>query len=270
MDFKKISLTLTVIYFSISLSAQRTYLPLIEGNDTIGFFKGNTSNPYKSKFLFKSSKADKFLESHPDLDFEWSSDQMKNDVYLKWNPYPNISSDIFDITRIEVTTGKNYAQGTFKEISPTAIVKKEGTAKELYQLALNYINETYKSPENVIKGKVDGEYLKINGSMKNLNKLKVLGTAIYYDGRYTIEFRFKDGKFKVDIISLEYYTPPSKYVSGGWNSYRMLFRIKDKNGKSLPENWRNLYFANNYFTELIQSFKEYTSISERNTSDDDW
>ena len=68
------------------LTAQKTYLPLTVGTDTIGFFEGNAFDPYKKKYLFKSTQADKFVESHPDLDFEWSTNEQTYELKLKWNP----------------------------------------------------------------------------------------------------------------------------------------------------------------------------------------
>ena len=155
-------------------------------------------------------------------------------------------------------------------MSRTAIVEKEGNSQELYQLALDWVNETYKSPESVIKGKVEGKYLKINGSVSGLWAVSVLKNTNFYQGRYTIEFRFKDGRFKVDIINLEYYVPPYQGMGNVWVPHITIFRIKNGDGKKLENGWRNLSFANNYFNELIEGFKVYSGLVSSDSSNDDW
>ena len=75
MILNRLLITAALMLFSMTLTAQKTYLPLTVGTDTIGFFEGNAFDPYKKKYLFKSTQADKFLESHPDLDFEWSTNE---------------------------------------------------------------------------------------------------------------------------------------------------------------------------------------------------
>jgi len=73
MILNRLLITAALMLFSMTLTAQKTYLPLTVGTDTIGFFEGNAFDPYKKKYLFKSTQADKFVESHPDLDFKWST-----------------------------------------------------------------------------------------------------------------------------------------------------------------------------------------------------
>ena len=43
------------------------------------------------------------------------------------------------------------------------VIDVEGrSAKQLYDNTYKYIIKTYKNPDNVIKGKIEGEYLKYN------------------------------------------------------------------------------------------------------------
>ena len=88
----------------------------------------------------------------------------------------------------------------------------------------------YKSAEDVIKGDIEGEYLKINGFTSNLFQATALGMTTYYDARYTIEMRFRDGRFKFDLISLEQYFPASQYSAGGWYANNFSFQIENRKG----------------------------------------
>ena len=74
---------------------------------------------------------------------------------------PLLSFGQFKINEVTITEGAKFAQGKYKVLETIAVVEKEGTAQELYQKTLDWINVTYKSPEDVIKSKIKGEYLKI-------------------------------------------------------------------------------------------------------------
>jgi hypothetical protein len=89
-------------------------------------------------------------------------------------------------------------------------------------------------------------------------QVKPLATPLFFDIKYTIEFRFKDNKFKVDIINLEQYTPPSQYVTGGWSDYSLTFKIEKKNGKPYKDGVKNLDAVTTYFNNLITSVKDYS------------
>lgn len=179
-----------------------------------------------------------------------------------------LSAQYFEITDKDVTTGSKMLQGKFRTMSTTAVAQKEGSAAELYQKAINWVNENYKSPEDVIKGKIENEYLKINGSLNNFMKVYALGMLTGYDGRYTIEFRFRDGRFKVDIISAEFYIPSSQYVTGGWQNYSFTYRLANRKGK-LDKGGRASYDrASSYFNGIVDDIVNYTQGNSPASSDD--
>lgn len=96
------------------------------------------------------------------------------------------------------------------------VINAEGkTAKQLYDNAIRYVNKTYKNPENVIKGKTEGEFLKFITHVSNFLIVNNAGAKISIDGDYTIELNFKDGKVKFEVVSLDMYSR-----TGG---YRVLF-----------------------------------------------
>lgn len=92
------------------------------------------------------------------------------------------------------------------------VVNAEGkTAKQLYDNALKFINKNYKSPDDVIKGKTDGEYLKFITHVSNFLIVNNSGAKITIDADYTIELNFKDGKAKFEIIALDMYAQNGGY-----------------------------------------------------------
>lgn len=121
-------------------------------------------------------------------------------------------------------TATFYSQESFvynqQGLSPKFIVKKIDSLNtaQLYLKAIDWIKETYKNPDKVIKAKFENEKVRFSGAQSNYLMSKVLLTPILYDVRYTIEIAVKDGKYKFEPISFEYYLPASQYSSGGWAS----------------------------------------------------
>ena len=126
MILNRLLITAALMLFSMTLTAQKTYLPLTVGTDTIGFFEGNAFDLYKKKYLFKSTQADKFVQSHPDLDFEWSTNEPTYELNLKWNLF-SISVPAFSQDLVE------YDKGTFIEYDK-GIFTRNGERLEMYQI----------------------------------------------------------------------------------------------------------------------------------------
>ena len=79
------------------------------------------------------------------------------------------------------------------------------SAKQLYDASVNFINETYKNPDIVIKGKIDSEYIRHEGYVKSITTVWVKNsfTKNEYNvsSSFVIELRFKSGKFRYEIFS---------------------------------------------------------------------
>ena len=183
---------------------------------------------------------------------------MKTIYIFLFLPFSLLAQVSFDVTYDEVTEGANSAQGKFATVSSTIVIEKEGTAEELYTSTKNWLNEYYKSAEDVIKGDIENKYIKINGFVSSLLSQNVIGTMFYYDVRYTIEFRFKENKFKVDIINLEQYFEATQYTSGGWSNTGMRYKIEKKNGKPDTNGERNLNSVTAHFNALVNSLNDYS------------
>ncbi len=109
------------------------------------------------------------------------------------------------------------------------------TAKQLYDNAIKYVNEKYKNPEEVIKGKTDGEYLKFDTYVSDFLLYNNSGAKIPIQATYTTELRFKDGKVKYEIISLDMKAKTGNYhilFSGGLMEGYIVYK---KNGKLFKE-----------------------------------
>lgn len=187
-----------------------------------------------------------------------------------------VNAQEFEIRKVVIEEGTNAQQGTFKFIKPVLVLEANGTSTELYQKAINWVNETYKNPEEVIKGKVEGDYLRLEGSVSNLLRMSVIGTMYYYDVRYTVKLNFRDGRFKYEITKIEQYYPATQYSAGSWtsilNNGEVGYKTANRKGKAKKDGVANLEALNSYFQNLGISIKDYMDKNDASEtgSDDDW
>lgn len=143
------------------------------------------------------------------------------------------------------------------------------TESELYKKALQWIEVTYKNPKEVLKGNIENDYIRFQGSKPGLVVMNALGRHPY-DSRYMIEITFKNGKCKFDIIELEYYTPYSQYSPGGWNSFPMT----NTSGYFKKGELRNSckYFTEipDYFNTLKSEFVAFMNSDNIPSKKSDW
>tara|TARA_B100000427_G_C15333201_1_gene517800 strand:- start:47 stop:679 length:633 start_codon:yes stop_codon:yes gene_type:complete len=191
----------------------------------------------------------------------------------------------FEVEEIQIDSGANAYQGTFKKFKPLLVLEVNGSPVELYNKTINWVNETYKNPDEVIKGKVEGKYVRINGFASNMITQNVLGTIFYYNIRYSIEIKFKENKFRYEVTKMEQYFEPSSVSSGGWYEIPFNFKVAKRKGKAnkktgIRKEGKTLKYGvetyeriKAYFENLGIGLKEYmenTDNAEQDGSDDDW
>jgi len=162
-------------------------------------------------------------------------------------------------------TFKDEKSRTWTTIGGTyAVLEIEGTTEELYQLVVNWVNETYNDPEEVIISQTDSKFLKIQGSKENLFHSAMAS----WDAKYRLSFKFKENKVKMEINDLEYYIAPSKYsIISGWQSKNKIATLK-KNGKPYGQGTKDLEAITVYFNMLANSLINFKG--NPNMQDDDW
>jgi len=144
-----------------------------------------------------------------------------------------------------------------KDLEKTYLVLETGslTAKQLYDNAIKYINEKYKNPEEVIKGKTDSEFLKFETYVPDFLLYNNSGVKIPIQATFTTELRFKDGKVKYEIISLEMKAKSGNYqvlFSGGLFEGYIIYK---KNGKLFKKETKA--DIENYFDTYVVGLLEY-------------
>ena len=128
--------------------------------------------------------------------------------------------------------------------SYVVIQVKDKSAKELYNQSINYINKFYKNPDVVIKGKIDGEYLRFNTYARSITTMKNVIARTYIDAKYTTELSFKDGKIKFEIIDIQLLVEgrnPIYFVGSGISSF-YIFNTKGKLERADAKSGIEAYF----------------------------
>jgi len=143
---------------------------------------------------------------------------------------------------------------------------------EIYQKSLNWIKETYKNPDEVIKTTIENEKVRFEGVEMDYLCEKVLASTFCYNTKYTIEIEFRDGKYKFTPLSMSYRQPPttSAYAStsggdvtidlrNGSDFYNKRGALK-KQTQSMPESIENLF--NSLNERLMKYLNEDSSKKE--------
>lgn len=122
---------------------------------------------------------------------------------------------------------------------------------EIYSKTMNWIKETYKNPDLVLKMKIENEKLRLDALAINLLKCRGLRQNL----NYTLEISFKENKYKFEIVSLLYETTDYKAIPNFKTDTRMI-----KNFGNTPTD------IENYFNKLNKNLEEYIC----NKVDDNW
>lgn len=142
---------------------------------------------------------------------------------------------------------------------------------QLYKKTLDWISVTYKNPKEVLKAQIENDYIRIEGSKHGLVCITRL-IKFCYESRYQIEISFKDGKYKFDVIKIEYYVEPSKYGPGGWYDYQLtnMNEYFKKSGEIRGAYEDSQLQFPKFFNELNSELSVFLKSSEIPSKKSDW
>ena len=125
------------------------------------------------------------------------------------------------------------------------VIQAEGkTPKQLYENAIKFINTNYKSPDETIKSKSEGQFLKFETTAPDFMYF-TNGVKIFVTAKYTTELYFKDGKAKYEITALEMHTTadnkPVTFTAGSfdWSIFSPKGVVKKESAKADLEKYFN-------------------------------
>ena len=116
------------------------------------------------------------------------------------------------------------------------LIKDGMSVADGYKMVTEWINVTYNTPKEVIKGDVENQYIRIEGFGGSVRCSKMLGELKCQDIKYSISLEFKDNKMKFQLTNLEVYYDPTDPSNApgysGWIGYDpQHMDMTKKNGK---------------------------------------
>ncbi|MEQ3501124.1 DUF4468 domain-containing protein [Tenacibaculum sp. SSH1-16] len=144
-------------------------------------------------------------------------------------------------------------------IKPIIVEVKGMKAPEIYNNALNWVQEYYNTPDYVLKANIPNKKIRVNGLEKNAWWYKALGSKMYYDIEYNLEISFKEGKYRfyIDI----------KNANSVGTGYKTFF--KKKTGKVKRAAKDAVPSLEKTINNLSLSFYNYVT-GKTVTKDEDW
>ncbi|MBI9041250.1 DUF4468 domain-containing protein [Lutibacter sp.] len=148
-------------------------------------------------------------------------------------------------------------------VEPIVIEVDDISTAELYNKALNWVQETYKNPNKVLKANIENEKIRIDGFASNAWWYKSMGIQNSYNMEYSIEISFKDGRYRFEYIVGQF------FIAGGQKvlyDYRTFYKKDGVIRKSYVDAVPSLEQTMN---ELSLSFYNYVSGKTTN-KEKDW
>lgn len=133
------------------------------------------------------------------------------------------------------------------------------TADQIYSKTMNWIKETYKNPDEVLKMTIENQKVRINGIASNLLFVKKYTFPL----EYSIEIAIKNGMYKFELLSL------NSIVDGktGADFKNVPYmKTNKRNIKTFGESPKKI---ENHLNSLNVSLKNYME-SESDSNDEDW
>ena len=84
-------------------------------------------------------------------------------------------------------------------VQPIVVNIDSFSISTLYQKTLNWVQENYKNPKEVLKANIENETIRADGYKKNAWFYKSLGMKQEYDMEYSFQVDFKEGKVRLTL-----------------------------------------------------------------------
>ena len=117
-------------------------------------------------------------------------------------------------------------------IEPIVIIVDSLNASQLYRKTLNWIQENYKNPREVLKVDLKNEKVRIEDIKKNVWFYSISDTTFYYDVEYFFNVNFEYNKISMSFDFGNTWNRSAQYVT---HSYRINYKkLWKQNGEVHP------------------------------------
>ena len=139
------------------------------------------------------------------------------------------------------------------------------TQSELYKKTLDWVAVTYNTPNVVLKGQIENDYIRLEGSAKD-----VIANGM----KYQIEISFKEGKYKFDIIRIQFWSEMDYLLIGqtDWKEFEIVKMDKyfDRQGEIKGRYKPVLERITKYFNSLNSNLKDFLLSEQIPSKRKDW
>lgn len=169
------------------------------------------------------------------------------------------------------TTANNFTYNQQGLLPKFVVVDVDSmTQTELFEKTINWIKETYKNPDEVIKTTIANQKVRFEGYTQKMICVNSLGSQVCYGGTYTIEVEVKDGKYRFIPTNMTYSAP---VLGGGMGNYSISFDSGAdwyNNKGEIRSMYKNVpTLVGEFLNSLNDSLFKYLS-SQSDTKKEDW
>jgi hypothetical protein len=138
--------------------------------------------------------------------------------------------------------GLRSASDTTKDY---VIITFDSSANYLYQMTKKYVQKTFKNPDKVQKGDIEGEYLRLDQYQPGAFSFHLKKQQFPINAEYTAELEFKDNKIKYRLMNVSLKATndvPVLWLRAGnsWNGYSRQHIYKTPHEIEHPEEKREI------------------------------
>lgn len=180
------------------------------------------------------------------------------------------AQDVFSYTREKLEEGVITERGEFLKLSDYVIKYSDGTPDELFEKTKVWIKENFIHPEDIIISEDKGVYITFQANTKTMLRTHhvISATKGYQGYKYTINIKFKYGRFLFQPISLKTYTKDES-LSSGWREQGFMNAIKNYKGQIIVEGKNDINTQVDFFNKLANGLKQHLDGGIK-VVDEDW
>ena len=138
------------------------------------------------------------------------------------------------------------------------VMDEQGTSQENYNKVINYIKRVYNTPSEVIKSKINGEYIRIQGVSNLFRNLP---------STHTIEFEFKQDKIRIKLLNITSRGSEGMFNVIDYCTYNVSHKSDGKPKKKFVKYTIEVVDGMN---GLLNTIKKAIAEENSTDTDDDW
>ena len=192
-------------------------------------------------------------------------------IIISLLPIFSFSQKLFTVNVININEGLKSKQGKYLKLSDYIIRNSDATPNDLYLKTVLWFNQNFKGDGNMILEEEKGEFIRIQGTTKELLKThEVVTSTLGYQGyRYILDIKFKYGRYKIEPISLKTLTK-DKSLSEGWNERGFSNQILDADGEELVNGKNDMNTQLLFFNALTLNLDEFLNVNKITSEEEVW